>query len=171
MKKFVRLSGVCTALFVVCSVGVTQEVIKPLGLLIRAGFFVPSTGEASVDSKGWITGGAEMSLAGLGLKVPGFGVNTELTFSIDTYNNAGFSSIPILLNVVTKSGDFHITGGAGVSFAKRAGFTSATRFSYQIGAGYTMGAATPIVFEVRWRSVEGVGSTLDGFCFTVGVKL
>lgn len=146
----------------------TQE-FREVGLLFRFGIFTPSSSEASAVSDNWVIAGAEFRV--MNLPGPGYPHKPYLGVSVDVYNKESFGSVPILANYTAFSGDFHFTAGAGIAFVRRPGFESTARAAYQVGAGYTISGGTPILFEIRWFSVEGVSSELDGFAFTLGVRI
>lgn len=143
-----------------------------LGLLIRAGLFSPTDGDARALGKTWFTGGGEFSVGKLPFS--GKGPNPpRLTFSIDAYSKAGASSLPIMVNMVQyTSKSFFWTAGVGGASVHRSGFKDSFELAYSVGAGYDYGSASsPITFQVRFFSVNDVGSLLDGFAFTVGVRM
>lgn len=144
---------------------------QPLGVLVRAGLYFPSSGTGSSLGTSWFTAGAELDL--FKLKVAGVGpVSSRITVSVDTYTKGGGSSVPILLNYVGQADRIKYSAGAGVSIADLPGFNSSVRFAYQLSLGYELPAVGfPLLGEVRFFGVNGVGSALDGFAFTVGIRL
>lgn len=171
MKHILRFTSKLTLLFSLLVFGgsaYAQE-FRELGLLFRFGIFNPVSNEASAVSANWMIAGAEYRV--VNFPGPNNSRKPYLGLSIDVYNKEGFGSVPILANYTMFSGDFHFTAGGGIAFVRRPGFESAARAAYQIGAGYTLPGGTPVLFEIRWHSAEGVSSDLDGFAFTLGVRI
>lgn len=145
-----------------------------LGVLVRAGLFSPTDGEARNLGEAWFTGGAEISLGKFPFMNGGAGRNPlKLTFSVDAYSKEGASAVPVLANVVQyTSKNFFWSAGVGGAATHRSGFKDAFQLAYQIGVGYDFGSSnSPITLQARFFSVNEVGSLLDGFAFTVGIRL
>ncbi|HWP30228.1 MAG TPA: hypothetical protein VNK96_00650 [Fimbriimonadales bacterium] len=171
MKHILKFTAKLTLLFSLWAFAqaANAQEFRELGLLFRFGIFTPSSSEASAVSDNWVVAGAEFRV--MNLPGPSNPRKPYLGVSVDVYNKESFGSVPILANYTAFSGDFHLTAGAGISFVRRPGFESAARAAYQVGAGYTFPGGTPVLFEIRWFGVEGVSSDLDGFAFTLGVRI
>ncbi|MCH8274449.1 MAG: hypothetical protein IH851_06650 [Armatimonadetes bacterium] len=167
--RFAAILAVLTSVGVFPSPASAQT--EPLGLLVRAGFFWPAAVDARAIGKQWFTIGAEMELGELRLGGSG-GYRATYSISLDTYTRAGASSLPVLINYVGYVNEYHYTLGAGVAFVDRPGFDNAAKLTYQVGVGYEIsGGPAPLIVELRWWSVSDVSSFLDGFSFTIGVRL
>ena len=145
---------------------------QPLGALLRFGIFWPSNSESSAIGDTWLTGGAELRIAGLRSGATAAGYSSSLSISVDAYSRGGASSVPILLNYVGSKNRMHYAVGAGVSVAERPDHERAVKFAYQVLAGYDWSTSgTPLTVEIRWFTVADVGSTLDGFAVTIGIRM
>ena len=160
------------ALGVSCFYSASAQIVPtPLGLLVRAGIFKPTSGTGSAVGSDWFTAGVEMDL--FRLRLAGIDpIGGRITLSIDTYSRSGASSIPVLLNFSAKSDQLKYSFGAGVSIAKRPGFDTVTRFAYQFSLGYELPIpGVPILAEARFFGVSGMATALDGIALTLGIRL
>lgn len=149
-----------------------QLVQEPMGLIIRAGFFMPASGAGGAFGSSWFAAGAEMDLF-----KPGFGfipvpLQPKITLSVDAYNKSGVSAAPVLMNLRIKQGSLRFSGGLGVAFADTPNTDSSLEFAYQFSAGYDLPwLGLPLTAELRYFGVQGVGTALDGFAMTIGFRL
>jgi hypothetical protein len=149
-----------------------QAQLTPLGLMIRGGIFMPTSGAGGAVGDQWFAAGAEMDLFR-----PGFGfipipLDPKVTLSVDAYNKSGVSAVPVLFNLRIKQGAVRFSGGVGVAFADVPNEDSSVEFAYQVSAGYDLPwFGLPLTAELRFFGVQGVGTTLDGFAITVGFRL
>ena len=149
-----------------------QAQLSPLGMMIRGGVFMPSSGAGGAIGDQWIAVGAEMDIFR-----PGFGfipipLDPKFTLSVDAYNKSGVSSVPVLFNLRVRQGGLRFSGGVGVAFADIPDEDSTIEFAYQVSAGYDLPwFGLPLTAELRWFGVQGVGTTLDGFAITIGFRL
>jgi hypothetical protein len=149
-----------------------QAQTKPLGALIRAGIFSPTDSDAGNLGQAWFTGGVELGLGRFPLFKGGGQFPGKWSLSGDAYSKAGASAVPITLNYIQyTSSHFFWNVGLGGALAHRPNFEDSFELAYQVGVGYDLGGATPVTFQVRFFSVNNVGSFLDGFAFTVGLRL
>ncbi|MGI8923826.1 MAG: hypothetical protein ACR2HJ_07275 [Fimbriimonadales bacterium] len=149
-----------------------QSVIPtPLGIMIRAGIFNPSSGSGGAFGESWFTAGVEVDILRLGMG----GLNpmrSKITVSVDTYSKSGAASVPVLVNYVGYMQRIKYSAGIGFSIADRPGHDSSANFAYQVSAGYDLPwAGLPLTAELRYFGVQGVGTALDGFALTLGFRL
>lgn len=149
-----------------------QAQLTPLGMMIRGGIFMPSSGAGGAVGDQWIAVGAEMDVFR-----PGFGflplpLDPKISLSVDAYNKSGVSSVPVLMNLKIKQGALRFSAGAGLAFADIPNEDSTIEFAYQFSAGYDLPwLGLPLTAELRYFGVQGVGTTLDGFAITLGFRL
>ena len=146
--------------------------LTPMGLILRAGIFMPTSGAGGAVGDSWFTAGAEMDLF-----KPGFGfipipLDPKITLSVDAFNKSGVSAVPVLVNLRIRQGALRFSAGVGVAFADTLDTDSSTEFAYQISAGYDLPwLGLPLTAELRYFGVQGVGTALDGFALTMGFRL
>lgn len=151
-------------------VAAAQAQVTPLGVMVRGGVFMPSSGAGGAVGNSWLAAGVEMDV----FRVPflPLPLDPKFTLSADTYSKSGVSAVPILFNLRVKQGRLRFSGGAGVAFADTPGDDSTLQFSYQVSAGYDLPwLGLPLTAELRYFGVQGVGTTLDGFAVTLGFRL
>ncbi len=149
---------------------------KPLGISIRAGQFYPSAGLARNEGKTWFSGGIEFKLSNL--KAPAMGETPAFwTISADWYGKGDLSNVPVLLNLVSPSGDAYFSFGAGVGFNQDFDVVNNvrenkrdTQWAFQLSAGYNLRRFKMPVF-VEARYFGNLNDRLNGFGFFAGVRL
>ncbi|MCL6623381.1 MAG: hypothetical protein K6T17_02035 [Fimbriimonadales bacterium] len=162
----IRLLFACLLLTTFASSSYPQA-FAPLGVKLRFGVFWPSAVDARGLGKQWLLAGVEYDIMRFPLTPQG-----RLTFSADAFGRSDALAIPAMVNFVQKGDKYHYFAGAGAAFVDRPGFENSVQFCYQVGLGYqVIGGPNPITAELRWISIANVSSFLDGFAFTVGVKL
>jgi hypothetical protein len=147
----------------------------PINITLRFGYFFPANAEARNLDKQWLTFGIEYEF----LKLRSNAIGTErpaaLSLSVDAYSRSQqrstLQAVPVLINYVGDMGDFFYSVGVGAASATRTGFRNSVDFAYQVSVGYMFSKSqVPLLAAVRWYSVANIGSRLDGFAITVGVK-
>jgi hypothetical protein len=146
--------------------------LTPMGLMLRAGIFMPTSGAGGAVGDSWFTAGAEMDLF-----KPGFGfiplpLDPKITLSVDAYNKSGVSAVPVLMNLRIRQGALRFSAGVGLAFSDTLDDDSSTEFAFQVSGGYDLPwLGLPLTAELRYFGVQGVGTALDGFAFTIGFRL
>lgn len=164
--------GVLAALATVSSAQAT----KPMGLSVRAGFFMPSSGIAKDQGKNWFGFGAQYKLKDLGFGTMDRGYAASLEVSADYMSKGDLQSMPVLLNYVARQNQMFFSGGAGFSFSKEIDVVgppvttrNRTVFAYQIGVGYDFQQGqTPLFVEAKYFG--STSTDLNGFGVYVGVR-
>lgn len=154
------------------AVGASAQIVpSPLGILVRAGTFQPSSGTGSAIGEGWFAAGIEMDIFKLRLG-PIDPLGARISLSVDTYNRGSASSLPILVNFAGNQNRLKYSFGVGVAVADLPGQETEINFAYQLSLGYHIPwTGLPIIAEVRFFGVSGVDTALDGFALTLGIKL
>ncbi|MCX7799330.1 MAG: hypothetical protein N2109_03200 [Fimbriimonadales bacterium] len=167
------LTGIvaAAALFGFSGAAFAQET-KPIGLSVRIGGFFPQTSDAKDEADVWFAAGLEYKLSDLNLGQTE-GYTSHLSLSADWYESGDFRGLPVLVNYVGMKNQFFYSVGAGLSFAKwvgRNGTDEDSIFAYSVAIGYQFQQGqTPAFVEARYFGNEK--SDLDGFVFSVGVRL
>ena len=149
-----------------------QAQFTPMGVMIRGGIFMPTSGVGGAVGDQWIAVGAEMDLFR-----PGFGfipipLDPKITLSVDAYNKSGVAAVPVLLNLRIRQGALRFSGGIGAAFADVPDEGSSVELGYQFSVGYDLPwFGLPLTAELRYFGVQGVNTALDGFAITVGFRL
>ena len=160
-----------TAGVAIAGVAVAQTPInKPLGFLLRFGFFRPTSGAAAALGDQWFTAGVEFSL--FKARLPGSDLQGEITLSGDTFSKGGATAVPVLLNYVGYTSSIRYSVGAGAAMLNRDLFENEVRFAMQFSAGYIWKQGPiPLILEIRYYSIFDNNRFFDGFGLTVGLKL
>ena len=145
----------------------SADEVKPVGLSVRAGLFLPSDSAARDAGSSWFAFGAEFKLRDLVLK--GSKNPAELSLSVDYTNKGTFRALPVTLNYTTHRGDLYFTAGAGVSFTQT-DTSNTSKFAYVAGLGVDFSkGSNPVFLEVRYFGNEE--SRINGFGVFVGTRL
>ncbi len=145
---------------------------KPLGLSVRAGIFWTSSDAAkAVEGNRWFLGGLEYKLGDL--KYGSDGMNSSYSVSLDYYGKGGWSSAPVLFNVVARQSALYYSAGIGFAFTKTysngVSNGSNTDFAYQFTLGYDLvKGQQPLFIEGKYF---GSGRPdLNGIALAVGIR-
>jgi hypothetical protein len=159
--------AVGAGLAVMATCAVAQE-IKPVGLSIRAGLFMPTDSNTRATGNGWFAAGVEYkvmeraTLTGM----------DRVTVSLDYAARNNFRVVPLLANYVRDMGGFYMTAGIGVSFTRRplaGGVEDRARFGYQLGVGHNFATSQfPLFVEAKFFGNER--SEMNGFGVYAGVR-
>lgn len=149
------------------SVAAMADDVKPVGLSVRAGLFVPSDSGVRDAGSSWFGFGADFKLRDVTIR--GGSAPSELAISLDYATKGDFRIAPVTLNFTQHRGDLYYLFGAGIGFSKTATADS-TKFAYVAGVGFDFSkGANPLFVEVRFHGNED--STLNGFGVYLGTRL
>jgi opacity protein-like surface antigen len=170
MKYGIACLAVATAF---SSMALAQET-KPLGVSIKVGQFSPSSRAGKEEGKGWISFGIDTKIKDMRFDK---GRGEYLTVSADFFQKGDLRSVPVTLNWVSRTNEWYVFGGAGVSFTQDYRIVGLDRESedsielaYVLGVGYDFQyQRSPLFGEVRFH---GNGNDrLNGFSIAVGLRL
>lgn len=169
MKNVLRtsLSLVAASLIVTPALA---EYSKPVGLSVRAGIFLAQGRAEDAEGQNWFTIGGEYKLGDLGFKDGGY--STHYTVSLDYYGKGGFSSLPLLVNYVSRTPNFYYSVGAGVASTHvNFGGNSSTdvEFAYQLSIGKDFVRSNMPVF-VELRYFGNNKTDMNGFSLVGGIR-
>ena len=147
------------------------QVVKPLGLSLRAGVLFPSDSGFRNKSNSVFAYGIDYKIQGLNLGgAPG--MNDALSISLDHYEQGSYRATPIMLNMVTYQNQMYIIYGAGITSTSRpvaGGTSNKTSFGYDFGVGYNFqSGVTPSFLEARFFGSST--SELNGIGVYAGVR-
>jgi len=159
-----KLSAAALGLVLAGAAG--AQSFAPLGLSVRAGVFLPTSGDARDAGNSWFAGGIDYKLSSLSLPAPGIG-SQYLSLSADYYEKDSFRAIPIAINYNLRMSKLVYSIGVGVDF-DRVGSDS-TGIGGQAAISYELGPSpTPVFLQLKY--FVSSKSDLDGFAGYVGVK-
>lgn len=165
------LSKILTLLFgtaAIATVSVAQTQALN-GMSARIGVFAPSASFArDVEGGRWF-------YFGLDYRIPHytFGENAHPYISADVYSKGSFTSVPLLLNVKQKSGNFTYGVGAGAAFTRGletsgASYTE-TSFGYSFVLAYDLTKGfQPIFLEGKFHGNSR--TDLNGYSLAIGTR-
>lgn len=156
------------------AVSVAQEV-KPVGFSLKFGQFVPQNNRAEQEGKKWTLIGIDTKIKDIKYGAKGNG--RYLTLSADYYGKGDFSSIPVMVNYVTRSNEWYYLFGVGAAYVTDVFEIGPDRFeeesfevAFTAGIGYDFQQwKMPLFGEVRFM---GNGNNrLNGYVISVGIRL
>lgn len=150
---------------------------KPIGLSVRAGLMMPTSGFGRDQGRNWFGIGADFKLKDQNFGITDRASTGMLTISADYYGKGAASSLPILLNYVGMQNEFYYSLGAGFAFNRdevvNAGLTQSrnkTDFAYGLGLGYNFQQGqNPLFIELRYFGSGN--SNLNAIGAYIGVRL
>lgn len=169
ISKVAALAAVALAV----AVPAMAQEVKPLGLSVRAGLFLPQSGAGKDQGKQWFGFGASYKIKDMEFGTYDRGYASQLDVSLDYYSKGDLSSMPVLANYVMRQNQIFYSVGAGVSFAKvydnRPNTKNRMLFAYQLGVGYDfVQSQTPFFVEAKYFGTTK--SELNGFGLYVGAR-
>jgi len=175
MRK--RISLLAVALLVAGTALVTEASAQstPSGLTVRAGVFAPSERAVRDSTQDiWLTAGVEYKVGNLGIASSDNKYAAYYAVSLDYYGSGDFSGVPVLINYVGTTQQFHYSVGAGVTFGKTASRDAKATFGYRFAVGYDFSAMSknPFFIEVGFLGATGseFDSDLNGFFAVAGMR-
>jgi len=172
MRMKLTTLGAISAALAVSAVAGAQDNVKPIGLSLRAGVFLPTnSGTADVAGTGFFAFGAEYLLT---YKPPTFlinGATSGLSVSVDYYRRDDYGNIPILANYILAKNRFAFSAGVGVGFTTLpSGSDSDVKFAYQVGVEYDLPTtgSLPIFLSAKYFGSEN--NRLNGVGLYAGIK-
>lgn len=171
MSRRIVTTLVGAALVMGAAVPAFAQQADPVGLSLRLGLFLPTSGAARGAGDGWFGAGVDYRLLNLP-NVATDGTQRSLSLSLDFASRGEFRTVPVLVNYVVRRNELYAFGGVGVSFGRVPTFggrSDRTRFAYQIGAGYDFNQGPlPLFLEAKFLGNER--SELNGFGIFAGVR-
>ncbi|MEZ0324750.1 MAG: hypothetical protein ACAH95_02500 [Fimbriimonas sp.] len=168
MNNKIGRIAVGAGLAVLAACAVAQDV-KPVGLSVRAGLFMPTDSNTRAGGSGWFSAGVEYKVMD---RMTMSGAMDQVTVSLDFASRNNFRIVPLLVNYVHHLQNFYVTAGVGVSFSRRPvglGVEDRARFGYQLGIGHDFQTAQfPLFVEAKFFGNER--AELNGFGAYVGVR-
>jgi hypothetical protein len=117
--------------------GMAQETMKPVGLSVRAGFFMPTDSNTRAGGTGWFAFGVDYKLRE---RMMADSHIDRITVSLDYAAHNNYRVVPLLVNFVRHNGPIFYSAGIGAAFSRRpiafGMVEDRTRFAYQVGIGY-----------------------------------
>lgn len=169
MKNVLRASIALVATSLIVTPALA-EYTKPVGLSVRAGIFFAQGRAADAEGQNWFTAGGEYKLGDLSFKEAGYSAHYSL--SLDYYGKGGFTSLPLLLNYVSRTPNFYYSVGAGVAstHVRVGGSTSTdTEFAYQLSIGKDfVQSKMPVFVELRYFGNNK--TDMNGFALVGGIR-
>ncbi len=172
MTKQITIAALVVAGSTMMAGNAYAQETKPLGLSVRAGFFLPTNRAAKNAGENWLSFGLEYKIGDLKFGPTNPGYVNSYSISVDYYNKGDFRNVPVMLNYIGRGETIYYFAGAGVGFSRLTIGTNvlnSTDFAYQMGIGYEiMRGKTPIFFEAKY--VGSGESRLAGWGLFVGTR-
>lgn len=169
--KRTTLGAVGAALAVCATASAQDPGVKPIGISLRAGVFLPTNGDtADVIGTGFFAFGAEYTLA---YKPPTLfqGTTSSATLSVDYFRREDYGNIPVLLNYAVASGRFTYSLGVGVGFTTLPNSDdSDVKFAYQLGVEFAVPNTGTLPLFVSAKYFGSENNRLNGIGLYAGVK-
>lgn len=156
-------------LAVLAAGAVAQEPMKPVGLSLRAGFFMPTDSNTRAGGTGWFAFGVDYKLRE---RVMTDGHIDRVTISLDYAAHNNYRVVPLLVNFVRHNGPMFYSAGVGAAFSRRpvmGGVEDKTRLAYQLGIGYEFQTSQFPLF-VEGKFIGNERAELNGFGIYAGVR-
>jgi hypothetical protein len=168
MKKAIFAAAAVAALAVPASAQYTSTE----GVSVRAGVFFPADTGAQNESDLWMGFGVDYKLPGDRYSYGRRQAAKTYTISADWYGSGNYANMPVLVNVVNRSGESYWSAGAGIGFVRtpiEGGSSTGSKFTFQLSYGReAVRQGRQSFFEARyWGSAE---SQLRGFGVYAGLR-
>jgi hypothetical protein len=160
--------GAC--LVVMAAAVAAQEPMKPVGVSVKAGVFLPTDSNTRRGGSGWFAAGVEYKF----WERPAMaaGQTDTLSVSLDYASRNNYRVVPLLVNFTRHNGPIYFTAGIGASFSRRpvaTGVEDRTRLGYQVGVGYEFQTSQfPLFLEARFLGNDR--AELNGLAVYAGVR-
>lgn len=144
---------------------------KPLNLSFKLGNFKPQFSGARSDEDKWPAFGIETRFKNLGVSTSNPGTSTYLTISVESAGSGDWRTTPLMLNLVARTNELYLFGGAGVAFSEEPRESDSTRIGFQVGAGWDfLQGKTPLFVEAKYF-VTTKNDHFNGYGIYLGVRL
>ena len=151
------------------TVGAFAQEMKPVGLAVRAGLFMPTDSTTRAGGTGWFAFGVDYKVAE---KMNASTGMDRVSVSLDFAAKNNYRVVPLLVNYTRDNGSYYISAGIGVSFSRRPtgmGVEDRARLGYQVSIGHNFETSQfPLFIEGRFLGNEK--AELNGFGVYAGVR-
>jgi len=122
------------------------------GLSVRAGWFWPSSTEATDLGNNWFGLGLDYKLNTLSAKAPVVGTQAYFGISADYYSRGGDNDLPVALTYNIKQSGFLFSAGIGPDFVNAGDITgNSVGISEQVGVGYDiLPGPVPVFIQAKY---------------------